>query len=87
MSHTQESHTQESHTQESHAQEDALGREIPRFEPWLGWSLLMLVPAAGMVVTPAAYDRPLIIATIVLLAIAAVSFLRQTPRPSRGAEP
>ena len=80
------SHTQESHTQESHTQEHATAREIPRFEPWLGWSLLMLVPPAAMVVTPAAYDVPLIFATIVLLAIASVSYRRQTARNNHEAK-
>jgi hypothetical protein len=68
----------------SNTQEHELGREIPRFEPWLGWALFAFVPAAGLVVTPSTYDRPLIAATIGLLAVAAVSLVRQTARLSRG---
>jgi hypothetical protein len=68
----------------SHTQEHELGREIPRFERWMGWMLLTFVPALGLVFTPADYDRPLIVATIVLLAIAVVSFLKHTTGNVRG---
>ena len=69
----------------SHTQEHELGREIPRFEPWLGWALSAMMPAAAMVFTPPAIDRPLIVITIALLAVAIVSLLRHPASHDRGA--
>jgi len=64
----------------SHTQEYEAEREIPRFEPWLGWTLLTFVPAATLMFTPAALYRPLLITTVVLFAITVFSFLRQVTR-------
>ena len=67
----------------SHTREHELGREVPRFEPWLGWLLLTFVPIAGLFVAPSAYDPPLIVAAVAMLAIAFAALLRQTEKEKR----